>query len=163
MAKSSKKHPVLATFTVPTKVEIRRPEFERLTSLDALDVGRLGKGSHKLEIGFIRGGPCRHLVRAVIRNGMVNGFEIEPCEDSGQAPPPELLAVVKKARAQIGAAAGKWQPIPVDQLLRSSARQLELIIIIGGGCFFICIWGHCLMCCWSPPRCYVPDIIRGPL
>ena len=52
MAKSSKasraKAPALmASFTVPMKVEIRQPEFEPLASLAALDVHRLRKGNHK--------------------------------------------------------------------------------------------------------------------
>src|SRR3954468_6996896 len=88
MAKTSKPAPPLATFRVPMKVEIRQPEFERLASLSALDVKRLSKGNHKVEIGFLSGGCCRNLVRAVIRNGMVIGFETEACKETAKAPPP---------------------------------------------------------------------------
>jgi len=63
MAKTTKPAPPLATFTVPLKVEIRDPEFERLSSLSALDVKRLSKGNHKVEVGFLKGGCCRNLVR----------------------------------------------------------------------------------------------------
>jgi hypothetical protein len=164
MAKSAKKQRVLASFTVPMKVEIRQPEFEPLKSLAALDVERLSRGNHKIEIGFIKGGCCPHLVRAVIKNGMVTGCEVEPCkEDSRKAPPPELLALLEKARKKIQAGR-KWQPIPVRELVTSSARMLDLIVIVGGGCIFICIWGHCIMCCWWPrPHCFIPDIVVGPL
>jgi hypothetical protein len=58
----------------------------------------------------------------------------------------------------------EWKPIPMAELVRSSARMLDLIIIVGGGCIFICIWNHCIMCCWYPrPHCFIPDIIVGPL
>src|SRR6476659_2399754 len=71
MAKSSRPAKPLATLTVPMKVEIRQPEFEPLSSLKALDMQRLSKGSHKVEVGFLKGGCCRNLVWAVIRDGMV--------------------------------------------------------------------------------------------
>ena len=47
MDKSAKRGRVLASFTVPMKVEIRRPEFEPLASLAALDAARLSRGNHK--------------------------------------------------------------------------------------------------------------------
>ena len=118
-----------------------------------------------MEVGFLKGGCCRNLVRAVIRDGMVTGFEVEPCEETRRtAPPaPELQRVIQQARRKI-AADKKWTPIPVEQLVRSSAAALRLIIIIGGGCIFICVWGHCILCCWWPtPHCFIPDIIMGPL
>ena len=49
MAKSSKDRGVLAAFTDPVKLEIRQPRFEQPTSLAALDLRRLSKGSHKIE------------------------------------------------------------------------------------------------------------------
>jgi len=164
MAKSSRPAPVMATFTVPMKVEIRQPEFEPLASLAALDVKRLSRGSHKVKIGFLTGGCCRNLVKAVIRNGMVTGFEVDACKETSDKPaPPELRRVLEQARKRL-VAGRKWKAIPVTQLVRSSAAALRLIIIVGGGCIFICIWGHCIMCCWNPrPHCFIPDIIVGPL
>jgi len=96
---------------------------------------------------------------------MVTGFETEPCkETSKSAPPaPELARILKKARQKIEAGK-KWQPIPVKQLVRSNAAALRLIIITGGGCILICVWGHCILCCWGPrPHCFIPDIYTGPL
>src|SRR4029078_6211498 len=98
MAKSSKKPRVLAQFSVPMKVEIRQPEFEPLGALRSLDVQRLSRGNHKVEIGFFKGGCCRNLVRAVIRNGLVIGCEVEPCKDSNTAAPPVVARVSAKAR-----------------------------------------------------------------
>ncbi len=164
MAKSPKQMKVLASFKVPMRVEIRAPEFEPLSSLSALDTKRLSRGDHRIEIGFLKGGCCRNLVRAVVKNGMVIGCEIEPCgETSARPPPPELRSVLAKARKKV-AGGREWKPVPVEELIRSSARMMDLIVIVGGGCFFICIWNFCLMCCWWPrPHCFVPDIIVGPL
>ena len=164
MAKSPKKSATLATFTVPMKVEVRAPEFEPLSSLAALDVDRLRRGKHKVEIGFLKGGCCRRLVRAVVEHGLVIGCEVEPCkETSDQPPPPELRAVLAKARKKV-LAGRTWKPLPVAQLVGSSARMLDLLIIVGGGCIFICIFNHCIMCCWWPrPHCFVPVISTGPL
>jgi hypothetical protein len=164
MTKSAKKHAILASFKVPMKVEIRAPEFEPLSSLSLLDTGRLSRGSHKIEIGFVKAGGCRSLVHAVIRGGLVTGCEIEPCKGTGSRPPPaEFRRALEKARKKI--LAGKeWKPIPIAEFVRSAARLGSLIIIVGGGCIFICIWNHCLLCCWRPfPHCFVPDIVVGPL
>ena len=167
MAKSakSKARRVLASFTAPVKVEIREPDFEPLTSLAALDLKRLSRGNHKIEIGFLKGGCCPHMVRAIVKNGMVTGCEVEPCDDhkSAKPPPRELMALIETARRKMKADR-KWEPIPVAELVSSTARMRDLIIIIGGGCFFFCIFGHCIMCCWYPrPHCFIPDIIVGPL
>ena len=85
MAKSARSRPVGVSFTIPLKVEIRRPKFKPLASLAALDVKRFDKGSHKIEVGFVMGGCCPQLVRAVIRNGIVTGFEVEPCKEAIKA------------------------------------------------------------------------------
>jgi hypothetical protein len=161
MAKVAKRS---VEFKVTTKVQVRAPEFEPLRSLAALDTDRLSRGNHKIEIGFVKGGCCRNLVRAIVKNGRVTGCEIEPCDETTSRPPSsDFRRVLEKARKKL-TGGKKWQPIPVTQLVRSNNRQLIDLIIVGGGCFFICIWSHCLMCCWHPfPHCFVPDIYTGPL
>src|SRR5215211_7898089 len=111
MAKSSPKGRTLASFKMPVKVEVRQPEFEPLSSLSALDLDRLSRGNHKVEIGFVHGGCCRQLVRAVVRNGMVTGCEVEPCEDSGIRPSKEMVAVFTQVQKRIKPK--KWTPIPI--------------------------------------------------
>jgi hypothetical protein len=163
MAKSSSKSKAAAEFSATVKVQVWLQEFEPLASLKSLDFKRLSKGNHKIEIGFVKGGCCRNLVHAIVKDGMVTGCEIEGCKGFPKtAPPRELLAVIDKARKK-AAHGRKWKPIPVAQLVSSNARIHDLIII-GGGCILICIWGYCLMCCWYPrPHCFIPDIITGPL
>jgi hypothetical protein len=164
MAKASSKSKVAAKFSAPVKVQVRLPEFEPLASLKSLDLKRLSKGNHKIEIGFVTGGSCRNLVRAIVKNGMVTGCEIQGCKGLPKTTPPrELRAVIDKAR-KMAARGRRWKPIPVAQLVSSNARIHDLIIITGGGCIFICIWGYCLMCCWYPrPHCFIPDVYTGPL
>jgi len=163
MAKSSMKHPPLAKIRVPATVHVHAPVFEPLLSLSALDTERLSRGNHKVEIGFVTGGCCRNLVRAVIKAGLVTGCEIEPCKDTGGQPiPPELRSLLAKVR-KATTSGRQWKPVPIADLVRSQARMLDLIIV-GGGCIFICIFNFCLMCCWWPrPHCFVPDIVVGPL
>jgi hypothetical protein len=162
MPTSPKKSRALGAFTTPLKVEIRQPEFEPLTSLAVLDLARIAKGNHKIEIGFVKGGCCRSLVRAVCKNGMVTGCEVEPCRDTGRPVPREVLTLFDQARKKVGARR-TWQPIPIGDLITSRARMQDLIWT-GGGCILICWWGRCIMCCWYPrPHCFIPDIYTGPL
>ena len=163
MATKSRKPRADTEFTVPVKVQVRHPEFVPLATLASLDVDRLSRGSHKIEIGFMEGGCCRNLVRAVIRGGMVVGIEVEPCEETrGGKASPEVMKLFEQARRRLKVG-GKWKPFPVSYLA-SRQRQRDLVIIIGGGCIFICIFDFCFMCCWYPrPHCFRPVIIEGPL
>ena len=63
-----KKSKALLKFKRTVEVEVRLPEFEPLASLKSLDYRRLEKGNHTVEIGFLSGGCCRKLVRAVVKN-----------------------------------------------------------------------------------------------
>lgn len=162
MAKKTTKRPLLVAFPSRVKVEVREPEFEPLASLASLDFARLARGTHELEIGFVHGGCCRKLVRAVVKNGLVVGCKVEPCKDAGQEISPTMLALLRQARAKV-TAGKKWRPVPLRTFVGSAALMRSLIIL-GGGCIFICIFNHCLMCCWWPrPHCFVPVIATGPL
>lgn len=144
MPKNTQKSKSSTTFEHPFTVEIRTPDFEPLASLDSLDVDRLSKGSHKIEIGVVKGGCCSKLVRATIRKGMVTGIEVEPCKDTERASP-ELLRVVKEARRRIAPDAGtEFQPVPVAEFVGSPAVMLKIIVKT---CTTICIFGTCYQCC----------------
>lgn len=147
-------------FDIRVKVEVTVPEFQPLASTRALDLKRLSKGNHKVEVGFLKGGCCPTMVRAVIRNGMVTALEVEQCKETKKASS-DLSAVLKEARRRLQPRGGKWQPVAVGEFMRDSAR----FIIIGGGCIFICIWGHCLLCCARDGgfHCSTGDIATGPL
>jgi hypothetical protein len=159
MAKKKSGASVKFSYSVP--IEARVPEFQALASLASLDLDRLGKGSHKIEVGFFKGGCCSKMARAVIRNGMVIGVEIEGCKGTHK-PPAELKALLSEAAQKLGSTPGKFPPTPVKAFMASARNLIE----INGGCIQICIWGHCLTCCMSDDGswgCTTDPIFIGPL
>ena len=175
MASSKKtKHPgkpqVVATFKHPVTVKVIVPTFVPLASLTTQDVQKLSKGRHKIEIGFMEGGCCPKLVHAVIRNGMVTGIEVEPCEKSERVLPKEMSKEMSKvfAEARRRIEQNPWQPVPVAELIDNVAMatgRYPTRIGWGAGCIYVCIWHYCLFCClrgnrivcWIEPR--KPDVI----
>jgi hypothetical protein len=147
------------TFAFRMKVEATIPEFVALTSNRSLDFKRLGKGNHKIEVGYYKGGCCPKVVRAVIRNGMVTGLDVEPCKET-KKPSPEMNAIFKEADRRLRSG-GKWQPVPIKDFVKDAAR----FITTGGGCIMICVWGYCLLCCYRDGRIHCSDggIATGPL
>jgi hypothetical protein len=55
MAQKTSRTGLLATleYPYPLKVEIRAAEFEPYSSLPYLDVSKLSKGNHKIEVGLV--------------------------------------------------------------------------------------------------------------
>jgi len=160
MPKAVKKSKALLKFKRTVEVEVRLPEFEPLASLKSLDYRRLKKGNHTVEIGFLSGGCCRKLVRAVVKNGMVTGLEVEPCKETRPASP-ELTAVLKEAQRRLAKQMGKWRPIPISEI----GKVPLLYISWGGGCIQVCEFGYCLTCCvwrWGF-NCFTDPIYIGPL
>lgn len=147
-------------FTHAVTVEARRPRFEPLGSLGSLDLEKLSKGSHKIEVGFFAGGCCSKLVRAVVKNGVVTGVEIEPCKDS-KKPTKELAAILDAAAKALPGAGKKWEPVPLRMFVGNAAGLID----INGGCIQICIFNHCLTCCfsWDGWGCTTDIISIGPL
>jgi hypothetical protein len=158
MPKAAKRKPEF-TFQRTLEVDVYLPEFEALESLKSLDYGRLQKGMHKIEIGFLSGGCCRRLVNANIRNGMVTGFEVESCAESKSASG-EVMAILKEARRRMLEKNGTWEPIPVAELARISGID----IFINGNCLIICAEPYfCFACCadGAGARCIdLDEIIR---
>jgi hypothetical protein len=60
---------LLATLEYPVKVEIHAAEFEPYSSLEHLDVSKLSKGNHKVEVGLVKGGCCGLKAFAMIEAG----------------------------------------------------------------------------------------------
>jgi hypothetical protein len=148
-----------ATFDFRVKVQATIPEFVALTSNRSLDFKRLGKGNHKIEVGYYKGGCCPKVVRAVVRDGMVTGLDVEPCEGT-KKPSPEMKAIFKEAERRLRSR-GKWQPVPIKEFSSNAAR----FIMTGGGCIMVCVWGHCLLCCYRDGEihCSGGGIATGPL
>lgn len=172
MAKGKKsakanKAKLVAKFKHPMTVEIIVPKFVPLVAVSTLDVQKLSKGSHTIEVGFLEGGCCPKMVRAVIRNGMVARLDVEPCEESEKLTqkemPREIAAIVAKAKKF--AVKSPWTPIPVKEFVSNIARQsYPPRAGTGAGCFYVCIWHYCIFCCyWNFPFfCWIetrkPDV-----
>ena len=154
MSKTTKRSKASITFTHPLTVEVRPTEFEPLASLRSVDVDRLSRGNHKVEIGVVKGGCCNKLVRATVRNGMVTGFDVERCKDTKRASP-ELLRLMKEATRRVAPDGGtRFQPVPVGDFFESAAMGLTIGVTT---CITICIFGTCYHCC-SATRTGDPDI-----
>ena len=168
MSSSSKKPKVLKTFEYPVKVEVRESVFEPLASITMLDLSRLTKGNHKIEIGFAKGGCCQRSVCAVIKKGMVTNVEFGVCQGCEKPVSKELLALIQAARRELRMPApSKWRPIPVAEFLKSPAQMSEIVISWGNWCIQFCITlgdvMYCYYCCAWPPKCGRDTIFTGPL
>jgi hypothetical protein len=154
MAKAGKHATPSFSFAHAIKIEVHIPKLEPLASLKSLDFDRLSKGSHKIEVGFISGGCCPKLVRAVVRNGMVTKLEVEPCKDARPLTP-GMAAIAKEVRRQVLARGeGKWQPIPLAKFAAQPVVQIP-------GAWRWCWFDVCIIC--GEFGCFVEDIFHGPL
>jgi hypothetical protein len=165
MAKKTSRTGLPATleYPYPLKVEIRAAEFEPYSSLTYLDVSKLSKGNHKVEVGIVKGGCCGLKAFAIVKAGMVVAVEVEPCPESKPLSKKDR-ALVAAAYKQIGRRPSKWEPVSVKGFFGKPAVSERFPISIGGGCISI-VWGdgtpesprHIITCCDTGVR-YVCDI-----
>jgi hypothetical protein len=137
----------LATFTYPTKVTVHATEFKLLDSVRHLDLAALEKATHaEIEIGEIKTDCCQHLVRAMIRKGMVTELRIAATAKSESTPETGdfggLLKVVRQ-KLQKQRKPGSTLPMPVRQFLGSAVYQA----IETATCVRICFFNQCYECC----------------
>ena len=146
MNQTAKQRP-LARFTHPVKVEIRQAVITPLKSVAQLDISKLERVARaEFELGYIDGGCCRQLVRAIVRKGMVTDLAVERCPETlSRKAGPELVKLLKVAQRRAKAAArGKEStlPTPVATFLANVALSVK-----GLSCFEICLFGWCIACC----------------
>ena len=147
MATRAKRVKALAHFTHQAKVEIRQAVITPLEAVKHLDIAKLEKTARaEIEIGFVEGGCCRQLVRAIVRRGKVTGLAVEPCSDTElRKAGTDLRRVLEIARQRAKAAAkgrGPTFPTPVKSFFSELAISVK-----GLTCFEICIFGWCVACC----------------
>src|SRR4051794_40252819 len=156
MAQKISRGGLLATleYPYPLKVEIRATEFEPYSSLRYLDVSKLSKGNHKIEVGIVKGGCCGLRAFAIVKAAMVVAVKVEPCPESKKPLSKNDRALVAAAYKKIGVRPPKWVPVSVEEFFAKPAVLKRLTIHIGGGCLEIC-WGdftpesprRCITCC----------------
>ena len=142
MARKPARTVLLATldYPYPMKVEISAAEFELYSSLAYLDVSKLSKGNHKIEVGMVKGGCCDLKAYAIVKAGMVVAIKVEPCPDDNKPLSKTDRAVVAAAFKKVGRRPAKWKPVGVEEFFRKHAVSKRPVITAGGGCLKIC-WG----------------------
>jgi hypothetical protein len=170
MAQKTSRTGLLATleYPYPLKVEVRAAEFEPYSSLPYLDVSKLSKGNHKIEVGLVKGGCCGQRAFAIVKAGMVVALEFEPCPESKKPLSKNDRALVAAAYKKIGGRP-KWVPVSVEDFFGKSAVSKRLGVSIGGGCISI-TWGdgtdssprHTIICCGDGERtvCSIITVIE---
>ena len=147
MDRTAKQRRPLARFTHPVKIEIRQAVITPLKSVAHLDIGKLERAARaEVELGYIEGGCCRQMVRAIVRKGMVTDLKVERCpESTSRRASPELVKLLKVAQRRAKAAVGRRGsalPTPVAAFLGNLALSVK-----GLSCFEICLFGWCIACC----------------
>jgi hypothetical protein len=159
MAKKTSRGGLLATLDYPVRVEIRAAEFEPLSLLPYLDVSKLSKGNHKIEVGLVKGGCCGRKAFAIVKAGIVVAVKVEPCLESKKPLSKEDSALVAAAYQKVGRSSPKWAPVSVADFFGKSDVAERLIISVIGNCLNIC-WGDatpesprkCIVCCKDGER-----------
>jgi hypothetical protein len=95
---------LLATleYPYPLKVEVRAADFDLYSSLPYLDVSKLRKGNHRVEVGSVKGGCCGLRVFAIVKAGVVVAVDVEPCQKSKKPLSKSERALVAAAYKKIG-------------------------------------------------------------
>src|SRR5580658_82849 len=129
---------LLATLEYPVKVEVRTPKFRLYSSLKYLDVLRLRKGNHKIEVGIVKGGCCGLRAFAMVKAGMVVGIKFDPCRENKKPLSKNYQTLVRAAYKKVPRPR-TWAPISVEDFFRKPISHLS--VHIGGGCVEIS-WGE---------------------
>ncbi len=150
MARSTSKPRTLLTFNHPTKVMVRESKFALLDSVRHLDLQSLETAARaEVELAEVKTECCHHLVRAVIRKGMVTGLQVEPISKEAQTPmTPELRKLVDTARRKLRARNPKGPkfPLPVGRFFAADMADISVTTIT---CIQICVFGWCIACCFN--------------
>jgi len=150
MARSAKTPRPLLAFDHPIRVTVRETKFKWLDSARHLDIASLGKAPRaEVEVGEVETECCQHLVRAVIRNGMVTGLDMEPISKEARTPvSPELrkLLEVVKRKLQARRPPRPRFPMPVPKFFAADMDGGTSITVIT--CIQICVLGWCIACCF---------------
>ena len=143
-------------FTYERPLRMRWPTFALSKNIQYLDSVKLSKGSHTIELGKFEDCGCDCAVLATVKNGMVTGIKYPRCKRARSIPlkaAKAMAAAYKKLRKT--SARGKWQDIPVHEVINGTAvARLKTTTIDDGDCVMVC-WEipppshgeQCMICC----------------
>lgn len=142
------------TYTFDRKVEMTvtpvEPKFTLNESCQYLDLKLISKKAKaRVELGTVAMGGCKQTVCAIVKKGMVEGIELEPCKEAGaqrEKLDPKLLKLLASAQRAIGKRSAQTTQFPMvlDDVI-SNPR----IIVESWTCVRICFFGWCFVCCWG--------------
>lgn len=117
--------------------------FEAVRRLDPHYYAQVPKAT--IELGYIKSGCCRRMVRAIVEKGMVTRMEVEPCHDDDKKPS-DLVKKLNLAelREKLPKRADPPPlPMPLGKFLEEPPYQWWT-------CIRICVFGFiCFYCCYG--------------
>lgn len=146
---SRKKSPASRSkrLTLNVPVRVSQVPFRTFESVRHLDVERLSRAARaRFEVGQFDSGCCQRRVHAVVRKGMVVELEIERCAKPVRMTP-ELARLMKSASKALARRRPGARRLPVS--VRTFLNSPNRFTIDDWGCFMICIFGWCLICCYD--------------
>ncbi len=137
-------------FNKAVPVEVHAPKLDVLDSVALLDPEKLSRGVHRIEIGTLRGAPCKSMAYAVVRDGMVVGIEAEGCDATDKNIPKEVAELFREALGKLDVP----RPAKPEEVVVFLSKLRSGITIEVWGCFWICVFQWCFFCC--------TDVASGP-
>jgi hypothetical protein len=148
MARSAKPARPVLIFNHSLKVEVYRSKFTLLESARHLDTDGLARAAKsEIELGYLEGGCCRRLVKAVLRKGMVDRLALEPCAERPRMKiSPDLANLLKVAGHRIRRRARRAPRLPLA--VRDFMSNVQTVAEETIYCIHLCFLGHCIWCCF---------------
>ena len=152
MAASRK--PRSITLRQAVDVEVAPVPFVPFQSVRTLDLYRLARGRHEVELGQFEADCCKRTVRAIVRQGYVTEVTVDACSDRKAKVTPEFARLMARARKKLkGSARPRPRlPLPVTRFFaRNTQGDIEINLEITSICLRHCIvfFGTqiCTICC----------------
>jgi len=135
-------------------IEVTPVPFVPFQSLRSLDLARLGRGRHVVELGQFEAGCCKRTARAVVSRGHVTDVSVDACSDGKAKASPELTKLMARARKKLKTSTSPRPrlPLPVARFFALNERgDIDIQLNIESICFRTCIdfFGTqiCTICC----------------
>ena len=141
-------------FTYERTLKLRRPKFSVSRNLRLLDLRKLARGSHSIEVGAFEGCGCDCSVSVNVKDGMVTGISYPKCKEARPISPQTARQFAAARKRLTGNTRRKWTDFPVADLVSRGAVARMTDIIVDGNCFMVC-WDEgrgeeCVICCFEP-------------
>jgi len=151
---SAAKKPRSVSLRQALDIEVTPVAFVPFQSLRTLDLDRLGRGRHVVELGQFEADCCKRTARAVVKQGYVTEVTVDACSDGKVKGSPELAKLMARARKKLKASTSPRPrlPMPVARFFALNDHgDIDIQLRIESICFRTCIdfFGTqiCTVCC----------------